>query len=1027
MGKQRRTSVLVGVLAWLVALQAAQARTLHVSPDGTPDAPGTREQPMSLQAAFDRVTADTSVTGITLAGGDYRGVFTVDAPAGADGAALPDLTIAAAEGQTPRLRHSVRVEQAEPWGDKPGVFRTRTLPPGAAQMWEVDTRVRYRTLATAASVVAHPGSCHVDTTDGWLTFSTSDSRSPADHEVRLCLMPAHARGLALRRPRTAVEGLHFADYTGEDNCAIQSYGSDHTIRRCHFENCERAWVPWTDSSGMLMEHCTGQDVAQPVISFGRGVVVRGCRFEKLRDRFLLEVYPQNDCGYQVYSPGSGGTFEDDFAKGYFNGILIKAGPGPYRIRHNTIVDAHSGVLFSAARPDSDVSHNVIVGARAFVHASRFPADFKLDRNLFWESREWGEFDLGMRTFRGANLGKFNMLADPRFVDAAKGDYRLLPDSPAIALADGAGRPAGAFAVGTLADARQALPVLELGFEADSAIFGVLGDRVFDRDPWIGGGTTHIRTLGEPGPIRRLTGTGGITMEMRGFDAVGSITAMSFGIDGAAPVEQPYANVHRLTLPDADGEYRVTARVRNDRGSWSEPAEAMVRVDRRAPTLAAPPAIIAGEHGIIVTFSTDEPCFATLQYGESADDLKQQIRTPERVQRFWDANDGGEWVERWRIPTREHALALVTPQVAPGGTVHCRLTLTDQGGLSSQSEVFTAVAAGEPRVISLGPDGRDEVGAERYRTLQYAVDRALPGDRVVLQPGVYTDFTCMTHGGVDDARRITIEAATPGTVTLDGAKQHTAMLHLEQAPWVTVRGLRMSYYRKAGVYAYKSPHTTIEQCVFFNGNGWVTGYHTFMFNSPHATVSRCLAVGAEVGFYFLASPHATVTFNTASQSMYGAASYVFSARGSRQIGNSFAFAGNDIYSLEVGHPDELRTFQSDYNNMGTLVSRYGDNAHLEKDDPELWRQLQKQEFAADYPSPFLTVSKALVAVNGKRYLSLRSWRDQTGQDRHSIMADPRYMNAVAPPDRWDWRVPTDSANAGAGPDGTCIGALGPNIP
>jgi hypothetical protein len=1023
MGKQQWAVVLAAIGIWSLTA-AGWADVLHVSPRGTVDAPGTLERPLSLSAALERAGRDPAVTGITLAGGEYSGGFAITVAKGVDAATLPPLTVAAGNGQIPLLRHSTRIEQAEPAPGMPGVFRTRTLPPTHAQMWEKDTRVRYLSLATAASVAAYPASCYLDSTDGWLYFSTSDGRAPAEHEVRLSLSPTHSRGLAIYRPRVTIEGLHFADYTTEDNTAIQSYSAGLTIRRCHFENCEKAWVPAPGSSDMVMEDCTGVDVAQPVISYGRGVIVRNCRFEKTRDRFLYELYPQNDCGYQVYSPGSGGAFEGNVAKGYYNGVLIKAGEGPYVIRHNTIIDAHSGILFAATRAGSDVSHNIVMGARAFVHARHFPADFKLDHNLFWEPRELGEFDLGTRTFRGSNLGKFNMLADPRFVDAAKGDYRLLPDSPAVALADEAGRPAGAFAVANVADARQALPLLELGFEADSVSFGAVGDYTFDRDPWIGGGTTHIRTLSEPGPIRRLTGTNSITMEMLAFDAIGSITAMSFSINGAAAVEQPYANSHQLTLPDGDGEYRITARVRNDRGTWSEPAEALVRVDRQAPKLVAPPVVIANGHGIVVTFTTDEPCFATLHYGDSPDDLKQQIQTPSRVQRFWDANDGGEWVETWRIPTKEHALALLSPQVEPGKTVHCRLTLTDQAGLSARSDVFTAIAAGESRVISVGLDGRDAVGAGRYRTLQFAVDRALPGDRVVLQPGVYTDYTCMTHGGLDDMRRITIEAATPGTVTLDGAKRHTAMLHLERSPWVTVRGLRMLYYRKAGVYAYQSPHTTVENCVFFNGDGWVTGYHTFMFNSPHATVSRCLAVGAEVGFYFLASPHATVTHNTASQSMYAAASYVFSARGTRQIGNSFAFAGNDIYYLEVSHPDEQRTFQSDYNNLGSLVSKYGDNAPLEQSDPALWRQIKAQEFEAAYPSSFQTASKALIAVNGKRYRSLRSWIDETGQDRHSIMADPCYLNVSAPPDHWDWRVPTDSPNATAGPGSTCIGALAP---
>jgi len=296
---------------------------------------------------------------------------------------------------------------------------------------------------------------------------------------------------------------------------------------------------------------------------------------------------------------------------------------------------------------------------------------------------------------------------------------------------------------------------------------------------------------------------------------------------------------------------------------------------------------------------------------------------------------------------------------------------------------------------------------------------------VLDPGVYTDYTCMTHGGVDDRRRITIEAlpgSPPGAVTLDGAKRHTALIHLESAPWVTLRGLRILYFRKAGVYAYRSPHTHVDQCVFYNGPGWVTGCHTFMFWSPHGTVTRSLAVGAEIGFYFLQSPAATVMHNTAAQHMYGAASYTYSARDSVQMYNSFAFAGNDSYTIQTAHPDEMKTFCSDYNNLGTITSTY--DPALKTANPALFAEVQAQEFKPNYKRYLNTLSKAVIALDNKRYLLMKAWRAETGQDTHSIFADPKYTQPWTPIDSWDWGVQADSANLSVKDEqGAPIGAFG----
>ena len=72
--------------------------------------------------------------------------------------------------------------------------------------------------------------------------------------------------------------------------------------------------------------------------------------------------------------------------------------------------------------------------------------------------------------------------------------------------------------------------------------------------------------------------------------------------------------------------------------------------------------------------------------------------------------------------------------------------------------------------------------------------------------------------------------------------------------------------------------------------------------------------------------------------------------------------------------------------------------------------------------FGTVSKAIVSMGSKRYLTMHAWREASGQDKHSIFADPKYVKPYGTVDRWDWGVGADSPNIGAAERGATIGAF-----
>jgi len=69
------------------------------------------------------------------------------------------------------------------------------------------------------------------------------------------------------------------------------------------------------------------------------------------------------------------------------------------------------------------------------------------------------------------------------------------------------------------------------------------------------------------------------------------------------------------------------------------------------------------------------------------------------------------------------------------------------------------------------------------------------------------------------------------------------------------------------------------------------------------------------------------------------------------------------------------------------------------------------------------SKAIVNYSeykgsGKRFVSMAEWREFSGLDRHTLIADPLYVDSATR----DFRIDPKSPNRRAGADGKTIGAI-----
>jgi hypothetical protein len=1006
---------------FLVFGNAALGQMLYVSPKADAKGAGTRENPLTLSKAFERATADPTLKEIILADGEYFiSEQNIQKPKEETDKIAP-LLIHADSAAKPVLHGAVRITEAEAITGAPGLYRVQEKSANVT-MWERDTRVRYVNVFTRASAAALTASCFADQAEGWTYFHTSDGKPPRDHAVFL----GHTtRGLGIYRPKTTVEGLTFRDYA--DGLVI--HGLDLSVRRCNFDYCSAGIVGGHNGGNYLVEDCMFKDVATGIYNMGKeGIIVRRCRFEKTRDRFMIPVSIYDDMGIRNYDPACGGIEEYNFLRGYRTAIRMKTNGtnAPFIVRHNTIVDCEEGVLWiMGGNGKNDTSYNIIANAKMFVDSGYH--DLSLDYNLYWNPVELAKFQQTITDTRGVNRGKFNLLADPRFADPAHGDYRLLPDSPAFFLKDAEGKPAGAFGAAPVEVALAVKPILELGFTADTAPCGTAGALTFDKDPWNGGGTTHVRDLSGTNLIpHRIIGQTKCKVVLRAFDPVGKIIKHRIAVDDQPPKESAFTGCLAVELPDKDGEHRIRCEVQNDRNMWSEPVEAVIRLSRNPPTLAGEPQVAANDNGIIVAFRASEPCFAEVQFGATTN-YGHSLACPDLIKRRWDASDGGEWVETWKIPRTEFTAAILCPDVKTKETVHFRLVLGNEAGLKSASPDFTATVKGTPRALYISPNGNDTSGKglkdAPWKTLQYAADRALPGDRVVLLPGLYPEGAILTHGGVDENARLTIEAESRDAATIDGAAREISLIALERAPFVTFRNLRCLGYAEYGIYAYRSPHTTLESCTLFNG--WSRGNgvraNAFFFYSPHSVVTRSLSIGGLGSIHFLKSAGARVIGNTIARAVFTGVGYDFSLADSVQVNNSiFCAGGINMFAGDYEYPAEAKTrgFRSDYNNIGATVLEYNKNQSGAK---QLLEKIKAQEFKIDYPAGAFEGSKSIVEI-GERYLVFKDWQDKSGQDRHSVFADPKYVKPYALPDAWDWRVKPDSPNIGAGEKGATIGAF-----
>jgi hypothetical protein len=464
-GASRRRTSAVFLSASLIAAVLSgsgvcYATSIYVSPTGSPTGQGTIADPMTFEAGLTKAHDDTTVTEVVLRGGTYNVVGRAGSidpvPSG------PNLTIRAYTGETPVFDNATQVTISDPVPDMLGVYRTTEIPANDdvntfAFVWETDTPSFYSPVDDIDSVAAIAGSTFYDRTARLVYFHTSDGQSPSVHTIYSSHNAYNVAGLYVWRPNTTIDGLTFKNFVA--GIAIANYAVGVTIRNCRFDYCQRAitTASWQGNASITVEYCEGINTAQGPYSEGtQGTVFRYNKFTKSRDRGMIPIDPQDDCGYQIYFTGVNGTIEYNFSKGYNLGVLVKTLPGTYVIRHNTFVFCNQGISSQVTLATGSVSYNVVALANSF-QGIVWGNPLTYGNNLYWDVNKTAQ--AGQDSFLASgNPGTSNVFSDPRFFDPKNGDYRLLPSSP---VPKEGSIPAGAFAYVSAAEAASAKPTIRL--------------------------------------------------------------------------------------------------------------------------------------------------------------------------------------------------------------------------------------------------------------------------------------------------------------------------------------------------------------------------------------------------------------------------------------------------------------------------------------------------------------------------------------------------------------------------------------
>jgi hypothetical protein len=347
----------------------------------------------------------------------------------------------------------------------------------------------------------------------------------------------------------------------------------------------------------------------------------------------------------------------------------------------------------------------------------------------------------------------------------------------------------------------------------------------------------------------------------------------------------------------------------------------------------------------------------------------------------------------------HAVGLAN--LKPGAEYEFQVEATGRRGGDAKGRIVafkTTTQTPPPATYYLSPDGSDDADGRSpqtaWRTTRKANAEVGPGDTVLLSPGEYHHPVAPLTGG-KPGLRITYRRHGDGEAIIQGDGAVAPLVLLPSKSYVTLDGL------------------------VFAGTPPAGGTHIMISGAAGVELLNC-RVGhkrREGGFGHCIMASSCTGLRVEGNVIWGARYHVTASGCTDTLIRNNTFTFGQVFSLNLGGKHTGTKVLNNIFYCATSVANAqvalspGDNpVEIQSDHNLFFSNVKGYKIGAVYGA------YSRPSMLGE---TLREWQEKSGLDKHSVQADPMFVNAAS----GDFRLQPGSPAIGRGQNGRNIGALG----
>jgi hypothetical protein len=994
---------------------------IHITTYGSDSGDGSSASPM---ASIDKAIAKLDSAGIhdgriIVHNGTYVLKNSIEIKPASDNSRT--LTIEAGQGEAPVLDGS-QVITAQPLSGQAGIYLISISYSGTnmPQIWHQNQRIRYVPVQSfdvlkSTDYGAYPYSANtiaIHPKGGVLSDGSDLRGSVLDY------------GFIITRSNVKVDKISFTGFAKTSYSAGIVVGANNYSPAVDNINLLNVIVSnsysgistlkGTSVRKVNINNCDIRDVATGINAHGGDVSITYCKIINDARASNLFAFKQVD----VYMGEAGINVRDSYStagceykynviKGFKYGIALQAtenqtnggGYAKYSIEHNTIVLAPDDVISTGSSmgiqfsryvgtscancgPDkAQFRYNIVDGFtypwNVNKSGSASQTQANIDQNVFWNSSaNKSTYEKDFKDIPSDKGSGTNIVGDPMFVNKNSQDFRVFSGGSALSIVASA-VPAGALS---------SVPGggnIEPNFSLDIPVIANVQNKVGNSYEVIGSTFKFNITAYDPTSVKNTK----ISISSPSTETVN--------------ITHSYVNQETITLPDSLVTYTITIVI--DNGTKTSSPQTITVTKKSSTVSYSDNYVRTSKYGFVV-------------FAKNSQDADQYISYRKKGDTNWTKGfDDSQYSGAIYSDARNSGLQpLIVTGVEPNTDYEYMIT-TKQGNESSS--VYTVNTSGEPKTYYVSTNGEDSfdrgLGASNaFKTLQYAVDLSLPGDTINILAGVYSGTTIMVHSGtVSNHIRITGNPA--GGTILGGQNTALSALSLEKVSYVDISNLSIQGVATAGISCNKCSNVSITNSFFANqyiGSSLnKTDVAIILRDSSDIDINHNVIRNWWWGVQVTNSPRTKIVNNTIVSTVDGCIILGTGSVDSEISYNSLNFPINTTMIVYASPQDRSR-IKIDYNNLASnIMSTYRGDPDTNTDYKSNYSYFKSsRELSWYYDS----------AQNGKVYTSFSKWKNDTGWDTNSIVADPMWVDPL----KDDFHVKTGSPNLLS--NGKYIGAMGP---